>query len=267
MLIDESPPPLRRKPAQAPAAQPPLGATRTAATTPITSRDQPRGPGSPVQIRELRSTGAGLQIEDFGGEISSALGGIMKNACLLVGGDPGAGKSTLSAELSALVARKRRSPLYWLDQDQRGEEDTTLIYENFRRVGIDPAGLVHLVGGRSLNDPDYARITWRDALGVVPHSAPVIVLDSLQKWAHGDADRAALLDHVARLPMLAIVIVRNNAEGNIGGRVDLQYEGDATINIHKDHFEIPKCRWLRGCPQNVDRIARDAGAPSDVIIH
>jgi DNA repair protein RadA/Sms len=100
-------------------------------------------------------------------------GGIVPGGVVLVGGDPGIGKSTLLLEASEAVARRGDVVLY-----VSGEESRTQIRMRAARLG---AGSERL---QILTETDVARIL--DAASSL--SPGVLVLDSIQTVYHPDAN-------------------------------------------------------------------------------
>ena len=218
-----------------------------------------RGVRSPVHVRSLDGAQP-LIVEPYAGEIAQVLGGILRGGLLLLAGDPGAGKSTLAAELATAVASARGGLAYWLDREQ----DDSLVKANFERVGQSTAR-VRLISALPKTDPDYAPITWEQALARVPMEAPVLVLDSLQAWAHSDAQQRACLEAIDGRGGISVVINRSTKAGDVAGALALQYDGDATIVLSSSTIEVLKCRWLPGCPRTFPRA--DRTAPVDRVLH
>jgi DNA repair protein RadA/Sms len=229
---------------------PPKAARRSAA---------PGGERSPVFVRSLEGA-APLIVEPYAGELAQVLGGILRGGLLLLAGDPGAGKSTLAAELATAIAGARGGLAYWLDREQ----DDSLVRANIERVG-QSVDRVRLVSARPKTDPDYKPITWAQALALVPMEAPVLVLDSLQAWARSEAEQRACLEAINGREGIGIVINRSTKAGDVAGALALQYDGDATIVLSSSAIDVLKCRWLPGCPRTFPRA--DRTVPPARVLH
>src|SRR3954451_12228137 len=71
-----------------------------------------------ITIESLEHGAPALRPVSFPAILSQALGGVVLGLKMLVGGVPGAGKSTLCAELAAQIAEKLDGEAYWLDGEQ-----------------------------------------------------------------------------------------------------------------------------------------------------
>jgi energy-coupling factor transporter ATP-binding protein EcfA2 len=167
-------------------------------------------------------------------------GGLMRGGVLLVGGLAGAGKSTLAAELGAIVAKTHDGLVYWLDRDQR---NPALIHETFARTGSSRARLA-IIQEREVTDPRYVPLTWRMAFDMVPRGAACVVVDSLETWADRTRDRHELLRALRLMDAyVKVVIAPTNALGGVAGERSLPRAGDATITITDEVIIVDKCRW------------------------
>lgn len=158
-------------------------------------------------------------------------GGIMPGSIVLVGGDPGVGKSTLMAQMCSGLAG--RSILY-----VTGEESLRQIRFRADRLGVDAPGL------RLMAETNLELIT-----AAIRDSAPdVAIIDSIQTTYQPEIESApgsvaqvrectALLMRLAKSSGVAIFVVGHvTKEGTIAGpkvmehMVDtvLQFEGERT---------------------------------------
>ncbi|RXZ45277.1 DNA repair protein RadA [Crenobacter cavernae] len=180
---------------------------------------------SEVQAEELPRTPSGID------ELDRVLGGgIVKGAVILLGGDPGIGKSTLLLQaLSSLGATKK--VLY-----VSGEESPQQIALRASRLAVDP-GRVHLL----------AEIRLETILATLQAEAPeVAVIDSIQTLyteavtsAPGSVSQvrecAAQLTRVAKQTGTTILLVGHvTKEGAIAGPRVLEHIVDTVLYFEGD---------------------------------
>ncbi|MDI1451864.1 hypothetical protein [Polyangium sp. 6x1] len=199
-------------------------------------------PGIVVESLEERS--APLRPTHFSALLSRALGGVVLGLKVLVGGAPGAGKSTLCAELAAQITAKLDGLGYWLD----AEQNRNLVQELFPRTGSSSRN-IRLVSRRSGSG---SKVGWRDALQAVPPDAAVIVVDSLQRWARSYAEQTTLLETVATMRPTVLVVSHFNKAGQFAGPMGNEYDVDATAIVRPKNIEVTKCRWSL-CPRTIER--------------
>src|SRR5262249_35340038 len=135
----------------------------------------------PIGVRVQGLDGAPvLKPRPFAGPLAEALGGIVLGKTILVGGGPGAGKSTVCAELATHMARELDGLAYWLD----AEMTRPLVAAIFARTGSSIDRIRRIPRRPDPEEGDTGRkIHWRDALRAVPPDAVVVVIDSIQRWA------------------------------------------------------------------------------------
>lgn len=197
-----------------------------------------------ITIESLTHGAPALRPVHFPAILSQALGGVVLGLKMLIGGVPGAGKSTLCAELAAQVAEKLDGEAYWLD----GEQNKQLVAELFARTN-SPLNRIKLLsrrGGKGKN------VDWRLALKAVPPDASIMVIDSLQRWAGSMLQQTAMLEEIATMPQTALVVSHFNKAGRFAGRFGNEYDVDATVIVRPKAVEVTKCRWTL-CPRVVPR--------------
>lgn len=196
-----------------------------------------------IVVESLEESGKPLRPTHFKALLSQALGGIVLGRKVLVGGSPGAGKSTLCAELASQIANKVDKFGYWLDSEQNRD----LVRELFPRTGSSSYN-IRLVSKEKVND----KAGWREALKAVPPDAGVIVIDSLQRWARTYAEQTTLLELIATLSPTVLVVSHFNKAGQFAGPIGNEYDVDATAIVRHKSVEVTKCRWTP-CPRFVER--------------
>jgi hypothetical protein len=193
-------------------------------------------------------------------ELAEATDGIMAGGVVLLGGEAGAGKSTLAAELGAAVAEALGGLLWWLDRDQG---DPALLHETFRRTRSSTARL-RVPRERDPEDPAWRPFTWRTVLGALGADAAVVVVDSLETWADTEVEQLEIMRALkAHAAGVKLAIAPTNASGEIGGRRALRRASDATVNVTRTELEVLKCRWLgRETPVKIPRRTLGATTPA-----
>lgn len=202
-------------------------------------------PKSGIRFETLES-GQSLRPKVYRAILSEALGGVVLGFKILVGGKPGAGKSTLAAELSAEMALKLNAIAFWLD----AEQNTDVVRELFLRTNSSPDRVVRVSKTNGAG--------WREAFASVPKDAAVMVVDSLQRWAPQYREQTALLEALKDVAPTAIVISHFNKAGRFAGPVGNEYDVDATVIVSEKRVDVTKCRWSR-CPRGVKRVVEMAG--------
>lgn len=208
-----------------------------------------------ITIESLEHGAPALRPVHFPALLSQALGGVVLGLKMLVGGIPGAGKSTLCAELAAQVAEKLEGEAYWLD----GEQNKQLVAELFARTN-SPLHRIKLVSRRSERGKS---VDWRMALKAVPQDAAIMVIDSLQRWAGNMMQQTAMLEEIGTMPQTALVVSHFNKAGQFAGRIGNEYDVDATVIVRPKAVEVTKCRWTL-CPRVVPRSGKTT---NEIAVH
>jgi len=204
-------------------------------------RDRPREGAVPLPLTAVQFTQAhrlrlGMQ------ELNQVLGGgVVPGSLVLVGGDPGIGKSTLLLQLSDQVARTYGSVLY-----VSGEESVQQLKLRAQRLGIAGERL-HVLAENDLEAITDQLERARPMLAVVD-SIQTVFLGSVSS-APGSvsqvrecAGRLMLLAKSAQIPIFLVGHV--NKEGAIAGPRVLEHIVDAVLYLEGDRQHA--FRILRG---------------------
>lgn len=168
-------------------------------------------------------------------------GGFVAGSSVLLGGDPGIGKSTLLLQAADAIAKSGKTVLY-----ATGEEALEQIRIRASRLGAT-GDRVFMVGTG-------------DALTIVDHivnlKPAVTIIDSIQTATHPDLDSpagtvsqirecTAFLGEVARASHTALVLSGHvTKDGNIAGPRILEHQVDAVLQMSGD--KVGMLRMLHG---------------------
>lgn len=167
-------------------------------------------------------------------------GGLVPGSLVLIGGDPGIGKSTLLIEAATRLARAQGSGLY-----VSGEESAEQIKLRADRLGLKSDALLLAAETDVLQIENYIR----------QHKPAFAVVDSIQTTAHPGLDSApgtltqvresaTVLQRVAKDEGVAVFVVGHvNKEGNLAGPRALEHIVDAVLQLEGD--EHGQYRLLR----------------------
>jgi DNA repair protein RadA/Sms len=209
------------------------------------SRSARRRPGTPSSVpQRLADVSADnfqrlpIPLEEFSRVLG---GGLVPGSMVLIGGDPGIGKSTLLLQVSALLAADERPVLY-----VSGEESPQQIRMRADRLNLT-AGDLYLLAETNLDQII-------DHVGDVrPH---VLIIDSIQTMYTDDLDSTAgsitqVRECASRLMALAkseavpvFLVGHVTKEGNIAGPRVLEHIVDAVLYLEGERFH--SYRLLRG---------------------
>ncbi len=157
-------------------------------------------------------------------------GGFVPGSVVLVGGDPGIGKSTLMLQAAARVAERGRT--FYVS----GEEAIEQVRLRALRLGLEEAPLA-LAAATSLRDIAASLEAEPEAALVVIDSIQTVFLDSLDSAPAPSAVRAcaAELSRLAKHAGFALVLIGHvTKEGTLAGPRVLEHMVDATLYFEGD---------------------------------
>jgi DNA repair protein RadA/Sms len=187
----------------------------------------------PVRLDEIEVEGferLHVPLEEFARVLG---GGIVQGSLVLVGGDPGVGKSTLLTQITDLVARTAGSALY-----VSGEESLAQVGIRARRMGLNAPGILFA----SETDVDRVVQTIQDS------GVRLAVVDSIQSVMASDVEslpgsvsqlRECTLRfmHLAKSSGVAVFLVGHvTKEGAIAGPKVLEHMVDAVLYLEGERF-------------------------------
>jgi DNA repair protein RadA/Sms len=196
---------------------------------------------APRRLREIVTDGVErlpLPMEEFARVLG---GGIVPGSLVLVGGDPGIGKSTLLLEVAAMIAGLHGPVLYI-----SGEESARQIKMRADRLGLDPENL-YLVTETNINVM-LAHIETIKPVMVIVDSIQTTYSDALSSTAGSISQvrqSASIFQELAKNSGTTIFLVGHvTKEGNLAGPRVLEHIVDTVLYLEGDHFH--RYRLLRG---------------------
>lgn len=193
-----------------------------------------------AQIQPRISTGM-LSFDRVLGEEPDGAAGLVVGSVVLIGGDPGAGKSTILGQMMANIARRGHTVLY-----ATGEESIGQATARARRTG-------------ALDERVYI-LRETDTAWIVHHAKQltpaVLVIDSVQTL-EGDGigasgstsalrDSGNLMSRFAKdTDTIVILIGHVTKDGQIAGPQSLAHAVDVTLLIEVGDYEESRYRYLR----------------------
>jgi DNA repair protein RadA/Sms len=188
------------------------------------------------QARELASVEVAAVPRDATGlpELDRVLGGgLVPGSLVLVGGDPGIGKSTLVLQVARALAAGGRRVLY-----VAGEESEEQVRMRAHRLGATPEGLLILC------ETDLETVFEAAAA----HKPEVLVADSIQTLSRGDLEGGpgsvtqvrecglALLQFAKATRTVVFLIGHVTKEGAVAGPRVLEHMVDAVLYLEGERY-------------------------------
>jgi DNA repair protein RadA/Sms len=193
---------------------------------------QARAPRSPIPISEIAADAEG-RISSGIGEFDRVLGGgIVRGSVVLLGGEPGIGKSSLLGQVSGAVANQ--APVLYVS----GEESPGQVKLRARRLGVEAADI------RVLAETDLEAIL-ESMRALRPR---LMVVDSIQTVASDALPSAAgsvgqlrecaarLLEAAKSLDVPLFLVGHVTKEGAIAGPRVLEHIVDAVLYLEGERF-------------------------------
>ena len=210
-----------------------ISAPRTAAEE--GRHDRPHlAPSPPIPLPEVAGV-AGRRLRTGIGELDRIFGGgIVPGSMILVGGDPGVGKSTLLLQAAAAIARQGLTVLYL-----SGEESPAQISERGRRLGIEAPSL-YLAAETSL-EAILDQITNLKPAAVVVDSIQTMWSQALESPAGSLSQVRAVagrLLEVAKRQEVSIWLIGHvTKEGSLAGPKALEHIVDTVVYFEGDRHQ------------------------------
>jgi len=180
-------------------------------------------------------------------------GGIVRGSVVLLGGDPGIGKSTLLTQVAGSLAGQGGKVLY-----VSGEESTTQIKLRAERLGINSGDIL------LFNEVDATLI----GAHLEAERPTAAIIDSIQTMQHPESDSAAgsvtqvrsctsALSSVAKMLGIPIFLVGHvNKEGALAGPRVLEHMVDTVLTFEGDrHYSYRIIRAAKNRFGSTDEIA------------
>ncbi len=193
------------------------------------------GMATPQRLREVQADNA-PRIPLSIGELSRVLGGgIVPGSLVLIGGDPGVGKSTMLMEAAVDVAKHQGVTLY-----VSGEESASQLKMRAERLGVGDSDL-YLLTETNINDVVMQLDTMKPRLAIID-SIQTMYVDALSSSAGTVSqvrESAQRLQAVAKQSGIAVFIVGHvTKEGAIAGPKVLEHIVDTVLQLEGDRFNI-----------------------------
>lgn len=153
-------------------------------------------------------------------------GGIVPDSIVLIGGEPGVGKSTLLLEISGVLAKKKKKVLYY-----SGEESAVQIKLRANRLKIDSGDILLLTMG-TLEDvknsvqqekPDILII---DSIQTINAKAGPSISGSISSMRYVTSQ---IIEMAKSLHVTVFIVGHINKEGQIAGPKTLEHMVDAVL--------------------------------------
>lgn len=197
------------------------------------SEIKPADSGTVIAIKDL-SCNEELRYDTGEEEFNRVLGGgIVKGSLVLVGGDPGIGKSTLLLQICQNIGKTRKI-LY-----VSGEESAKQIKMRAKRLSVTSDNLY------ILSETDIESV----CSDIASHTPELVIIDSIQTMYHSSVSSSCgsvaqvrectnFLMHTAKSLNIPIMIVGHvNKDGGLAGPKVLEHMVDTVLNFEGDRHD------------------------------
>lgn len=167
--------------------------------------------------------------------------GLVSGSVILLGGEPGIGKSTLSLQLASRLCQSNEASVLYVS----GEESERQIYQRAQRLGVNSSTLFL-----------FCEINIQTIVKVIREKQPqVVILDSIQVVFHPDMPSSAgsinqvrqcaweLINLAKELDIVVVLIGHITKDGGLAGPKVLEHMVDVILFFEGDRNQ--KYRLLR----------------------
>lgn len=168
-------------------------------------------------------------------------GGVARTSVALLGGDPGAGKTTLCLQLSDIFAGYFKKEVLYIANEQHAPE----LKETAKRLALKHSNLIRIVKAMGGVSHDIGTL-------LLHYSPCLTILDSVTKWSGEDMNEAVIIcqrlkDYTVRLDAPTIVINQVTKSGDHSGLNKMQHAVDSTMlfEVLGDNPEDPRRLHVR----------------------
>lgn len=167
-------------------------------------------------------------------------GGAMKRSAVLIGGEPGIGKSTLLLQTVSAIAKSIASPILYVS----GEESASQIRSRADRLGLD-CSHIELLCTTNLEDIEASLnsinpiFTVIDSIQTVYSPDAGLVPGTINQLKYSANE---LISWVKERDSVMFLVAHVTKEGSIAGPKSLEHMVDAVISFERNDDEI---RFLR----------------------
>jgi DNA repair protein RadA/Sms len=160
-------------------------------------------------------------------EGNTVVSGLAEGSANLLGGEPGAGKSTLSLQIAGLIASKYRHEDEYILYIAT-EEKPASIAARARRIGIDEKSLNN-VRIQDFSSGDLCCYEYIENVQVKPK---VVIIDSTEKLARDLNDELSHLGNIAHSKNITMLYIHHvNKQFEFAGGMNIQHLVDGTFAL------------------------------------
>jgi DNA repair protein RadA/Sms len=213
-------------------------AEEAGADSPLEAKAKRRGRSTGVTLEALNDDApAAPRIETGISEFDRVIGGgLAQGSAILIGGDPGIGKSTLLLQIAARLAQKGRRSLYF-----SGEEATSQIRLRAKRLGVAEApmalaaetNIAAILSALEAGPPpdltviDSIQTLWTDMLDAAPGTVSQV-----------RASAQALISYAKRRGSTIILVGHVTKDGQIAGPKVVEHMVDTVLYFEGDNSHL-----------------------------